>query len=464
MSGRLRRPPFVGREAELAALQRQLVGAARGDGGIALVAGEPGVGKTRLLAELAARACTEGWTVLAGAAYDTEGMPPYLPFIEALRRHMRAATPDRLRAQLGAAAAAVAVLLPELRERLPDLPAATAVSPEQERYRLFEAVCDALDGIARAGETGLLLLLDDLHCADVPSLQLLQHLGRRLGGVPLLVLAAYRSVDAPPSPAFTATLAALVRTSAAASIMLVPLRHDETTALVESITGHEVAPAVTTAIQQVTEGNPFFVGELVRHLQDAGHDLQRPDAAHDLSVPERVRQVIIARLAPLQPATITLLRQGAVLGDGFTFALACAAVALAEETVLDAVEEALAAGMLRLEGDRYHFTHALIRRTVSETLSPPRRQRLHLRAAEAIEAVYAPHLAPYLSALAHHYRLAGSSADPETVIDAALRAGDATSLRYDRMAVLDRLRRIGDPFAPVARRAQALPDQWPGSA
>jgi predicted ATPase len=290
VSGRLQRPPFVGREAELAALQRQLVDAARGEGRIALVAGEPGIGKTRLLGELAERAERDGWRVLAGHAYDTEGMPPYLPFLEALTAHLRDTPPERLRAQLGRAAPEVARLLPELRELLPDLPASAALSPEQKRYRLFEAVCDALEAIGRSGETGLLLVLDDLHWADTPSLQLLQHLHRRLDGLPALVVAAYRTTEVDPSPAFTATLALLARGGSAPPVAPARLSREETAALAAGIAGGAVAASVVAAIQQATEGNPFFIGELVRHLQAEGRDLARPDAATgDWTIPALVR-------------------------------------------------------------------------------------------------------------------------------------------------------------------------------
>src|SRR5262249_40868834 len=153
---------------------------------------------------------------------------PYLPFVEALQTAVRAGSPERLRAELGRGAAAVARLVPEVGDLLPELPASPSASPEQERYRLFEGVCDALDGMARGGESGLLLVLDDLHWADLPTLGLLQHLARRLAGVPMLVVVAYRTVDAGPSHSFTDTLAALAREGAQAPLVLGPFGRDET--------------------------------------------------------------------------------------------------------------------------------------------------------------------------------------------------------------------------------------------
>src|SRR5581483_9528604 len=169
--------PFVGRERELALLHGCLADAtARGAGGVVLVSGEPGIGKTRLLAEFATQARKAGSLVLIGHSYDGEGTPPYLPFIEALRAYIREADPNELRGQL-AGATRLVVLLPELRDRFPDLPAATAEPPERDRFGLFEAVTELLLTAARSAAGGLLLVLEDLHWADVATLALLQHLG-----------------------------------------------------------------------------------------------------------------------------------------------------------------------------------------------------------------------------------------------------------------------------------------------
>ena len=420
------RPPLIGRERELAFLHQQLGHARQGEGKVALVAGEPGIGKTRLLREAAGQAHDAGWTVLTGRAYESEGLPPYLPFVEALRAYVRDGSPAQLRPQLAPGAAQLALLVPEIRERVPDLLPTPQASVTSDRYRLFEGICDVLDAIARSGETGLLLVLDDLHWADPPSLQLLQHLARRLSGTPIRILAAYRTVDVEPSTAFTDTLAALAREAASAVLGLAALSFDETAALVASITGAIVADPVAATIERATEGNPFFIREVVHQLQAEQRDLSRADAATDAwAVPERVRHVVAARLARLRPATTELLRQGAVLGDGFTFEVARVACGTDAETAITAVEDALAAGVLRVEGDTYHFAHALIRRTVYDVLSPARRQRLHLRAAETIESVHAGELAPHRAALAGHYRLAGPHADGGRVIEAALGAGEA---------------------------------------
>ncbi len=209
------RTPFVGRQAELATLLHQLAAAQQGAGGVVLVTGEPGIGKTRLVAELAGRAGAAGWVVLTGRAYQADGMPPYLPFSDALREYVRTTPVRRLRTQLGAGAADIALIVRELHARLPNLAAAPPVSAEMERYRLFESVAGFLLAIAAgagsrrpdrvpgrrgaaavaaapAAVPGLLLVLDDLHWADTPSLLLLVHLARRLSGAPALIAVTYR--------------------------------------------------------------------------------------------------------------------------------------------------------------------------------------------------------------------------------------------------------------------------------
>jgi tetratricopeptide (TPR) repeat protein len=437
-----------------------LAATASGEGAVALVAGEPGIGKTRLLAELGSRARAAGWTVLSGRAYDSEGMPPYLPFVEALRSYVRSTSVERLRTELGPGAAEFALLVPELRDLTPEPLSIPGASPEQQRYRLFESVCDVLDAAARGGETGLLLTLDDLHWADPPTLRLLRHLARRLDRTPLLVV-AYRTVELDASIEFNECLAALAHEGSRGPLLLASLRLEETVALAESIAGGEVSGTVATAIQRATEGNPFFIGEVVRNLRAQGRELGHADATSCAwAVPELVRQVISARLARLQSSTIDLLRHGAVLGDGFTFEVVRSASGLEEAAALTAIEEAIAAGMLRAEGDSYYFAHALIRRTLYDALSPARRQRLHLRAAEAIESVHAGHLDPHVPALAGHYRLAGEVADPGTAIEYAMQAGAAAQavLAWEDAAAHWRaaLQMMEDHDIEPVRRAEVL--------
>lgn len=418
--------PFVGRQRELGSLLAQLDAAGEGLGRLVLLAGEPGIGKTRLLGELVARASARGWLVLAGRAYDGDGLPPYLPFVEALGSHLAGHSAEDVRDVLGSAAAGLALLLPDLRERLPGLAPPPSISPEHERYRLFEIVCEFLSALARGTESrGLLLALDDLHWADTPALLLLRHLARRIAEVPLLVVGAYRREDLGGNHPLLDLLAALRREDLGETLDLAVLADDEAALLVAQLSGAAPAPEVAAAIQRQAEGNPFFLGEVVRHLQAEGIDLANASAAGPrLGLPEGVRQVIGRRLARLSTEAQAALQAAAVLGEGFTFAELRELSGLEEEPLLDALDVLLAAGMLRDAGDTYQFSHALIRETVYASLSLPRRERLHRRAAEAMERLYAPNLTPHVAALASHWRLAGSFGDRDKLLDYSLRAGE----------------------------------------
>ena len=432
MAGRAGRRPFVGRAAELATLRDRLAAAGRGDGGVVLVSGEPGIGKTRLLAEFADCAQDAGWRVLRGRAYETEGMPPYLPLVEALRAYLLTCPSEGVRDALGRGAADVARLVPEVRDALPDLPAPVVTSPEGDRYRLFEAVADFLLAIARApGQAGLLLLLDDLHWADASTLLLLEHLARRLADRRLLLVAAHRSTEADIGRPLAALLAALRRERLAGSLRLAPLAPPETAALVAAMAASTPAPAVVEAIHRRAEGNPFFVEELVQQLRGEDRDLaDAATATVDWGAPEGVRQVIGARLARLGAEARRLLEAGAVLGDAAPVDLLAETAGMAPAALLDALDEATRAGMLREQGDAYQFAHALTRQTVHDGIGLARRQGLHLRAAAALESLRGADLQRHAAALADHYRLAGPAADPETTARYLLLAAEAAATAF----------------------------------
>jgi DNA-binding CsgD family transcriptional regulator len=459
MPGVTDRPPFIGRQQELARLVARIQTMEPAGGGLVLVGGEPGIGKTRIVQELADRARRAGWQVLLGRAYDTTGMPPYLPFAEALRPHLRSCPSARLRAQIDAGAHAVALLVPDLHQRLPDLPPHPPLSPEHARYRLFEAVTDVLLAIARDGAapgdagadaphpdppgvpaaTGLLLVLEDLHWADAPTLQLLLHLARRLGEAPLLVVGTHRTVEVGPAHPLTAVLADLGHERLAEHVPLTPFSADDAAALITALSGGPVAPELVHALHQETAGLPFFLEEVVRQLVRDGRDLTdaQGGAAGAWGLPAGVQQAIGRRLARLSPAAYGLVQAGAVVGDRFGFEVAAAmcradpagsgTAAGGPDPLLDALDEVLEAGVVREDGAGYQFHHALIRRSLIDPLTLPRRQRLHLRAAEALEQVHARDLAPYIGELATHYHQAGPAADPETTIGYLCRAADGSA-------------------------------------
>ena len=420
---------FVGRERELAHLAERLEGAGRGEGGIALLSGEPGIGKSRLLREFAGRAQADGWLVLSGHAYDTEGMPPYLPFVEVLRQYVRASSDDELQPIVDDAPE-IAALLPEIRARFATRPPGQSLSPESERYALFQGVSDFLLHAAHSSETrGLLVCLDDLHWADRSTLLLFQHLARKLSGARLCVVGTHRTVGVDDHHPLFPVLADLKRERLYEGLSLDALTFSETAALVGALTNRKELPhPFLQALYERTKGTPFFVEEVVRHLQGDGRDLHDPAlASGDWGMPEGVRQVIGSRLARLSPGDLGLLQAAAVLGDEFSLVFPVIGRMLGVEvsTLARTVEETVSAGMLRDDGEHYRFAHALIRDALLDEMTHPRRQSLHLGAAQAMEEVYSRNLEPRLSAIAVHYRLAGPFATGEKAIDFSVRAGEA---------------------------------------
>jgi DNA-binding CsgD family transcriptional regulator/tetratricopeptide (TPR) repeat protein len=425
--GSRERLPFVGRQHELAAMWAHLEAVHQGHGAVLFLAGEPGIGKTRLLLEFGERAGKDGWVVLAGRAYDSEGMPSYLPVAEALREYVRRCSLDELCVQLGDNALDVARVVPDVRRRLTDLPESPAAGTDTDRYRLFEAISEFLAAIARARPArGLLLLLDDLHWADKPSLLLILHLARRLAGIRLLVAGAYRTVELSRGHPLAVMLADLRREGMAERMLLPPLPREAIAVLVEAMAGSKPSAEIVNLIAGQTDGNPFFVRELTLHLKAEGIDLAGGTTV-DWSIPEGVREVVNRRLLPLGQHSNRVLQAASVLGGGFSFQVLQAMSGMDEELLLDAIDEAVRVGLLREDGEGYVFAHALIREALCAGLGGARRRRLHLRAADALAAVYAGNPTSHLAEIAEQYRLSGPLADPAKAIDFARRAGDAAS-------------------------------------
>jgi DNA-binding CsgD family transcriptional regulator/tetratricopeptide (TPR) repeat protein len=420
--------PLVGRVKELGILLDRLDSAISGGGGLVLVAGEPGIGKTRLLVELAARARAAGTLVLSGRAYDVEGLPAYHPYAEAFRAYLREQSPDAIIATLRSTAPDLVRIVPEIPEQLAGLPPTPPLSPAHERYRLFESTTQSLIAIARAVDPrGLLLILDDLHWADRSSLLLLQHIARGITDEPILIAGAYRTVELGRTHPLAGALAELRRERLAERILLSGMNMGDIRALIAALTGVAPAGEVVDAIERETDGNPFFIEEIVRHLGDEGRELTDPASVEtDWGVPEGIREVLGARLSRLSNAANGILQVAAVLGEGFALDVLREAIDLEPVRLAEGIDELLVAGILREDGEGYHFSHALIRQTVYAELSLPRRQALHLRAGEALESAGQARAAQP-AAIAAHLRLAGAAADRQETVEHTIRAAEAAA-------------------------------------
>jgi class 3 adenylate cyclase len=417
---------FVGRERDLSRLQELAKEVATGGVRVALIAGEPGIGKTRLAAELAARAHAEGALVLAGRC-DEDLSVPFQPFVEALRQFVR--TGPAAVTHLGRFGGDLVRLLPELEEAAGALPPPLRSDPETERYRLFDAVAVWLSDVS--AETPVLLVLDDLQWASKPTLLLLRHVTRSTEPMRLVVIGTFRDTELPAGHPLPELLADLRRQDGVERISLAGLDEGAVGEYLEAAAGHQLAGEdhrLVVAIHGETEGNPFFVGEVLRHLAETG-GVVRPDgrwattaAVEELGIPEGVREVIRRRLSRLSEETNRVLTLAAVVGPEFEPAVVRDVTGLAEDAVLDALEAARAARLLaEVPGtDRHRFSHALVRATLSDELTTARRMTLHRRVGEALETRHAGRLDDYLPSLAHHYRAAGDAA---RTVDYASRAG-----------------------------------------
>jgi class 3 adenylate cyclase len=463
---------FVGRGREVELLAHLWKEAAADELRLVLIGGEPGVGKTRLAAELAGRAQAEGATVLAGRCDEDLGVP-YQPFVEALRHFVTHTPAAELPARLGRHAGDLVRLVPELSEKVPGLPPVLRFDPETERYRLFDAVAAWL--AAASVEQPVLLLLDDLQWAAKPTLLLLRHVSRSPESSRLLIVGTYRDTELAHDHPLTELLPDLRRQRGVERLSLAGLDQAGVAAYLEEAAGHQLGEedlALARAVHSETEGNPFFVREVLRHLTETGGVERREGRwstrlpVEELGIPEGVREVVGRRLSRLSAPANRALVVGAVAGAEFELRVLRAASGLDEEALVSSLEEAIGARLVaEVAGAaaRYRFAHALVRSTIYDGLSAARRVALHRQVAEAIETVHAARLDDHLPALAHHYGRASAPADETAkAVEYTTRAGDRAlaQLAHDEAVAYYRqaleLLDVTQGPANEARRAEVL--------
>ena len=430
------RLPPIGRDAELKLLMRQLEEAMAGRGSVVLIGGEPGIGKTHLITALAESARLRGALVRTGHCYEAEGSAPYTPFIEVLETSLRTGSSKNLRFALGDDAADIARIMPELRSVFPDIPPPLDLPPDQQRRMLFNAYRSFMERVARL--TPVVTFYEDMHWADEPTLLLLENFAKAAGELPILIVMTYRDVDLEVGRPFARTLESLLKQKLATRILLRRLPVEGVERMLAALSAQTPPKSLARVVFEETEGNPFFVEEVFRHLVEEGKLFDNKGAflpglkVDQLQVPEGVRLVLGRRLQRLSDDARRILTTAAVLGRSFPLHLLEDLEKGNPDAVLDAMEEAERAHLVESESrgreTRYRFVHELVRHTLIESLSLPRRQRLHARIAEGLERVYANTLNAHVPMLAHHLYEAGLAADAEKTVHYLTEAASQASL------------------------------------
>jgi DNA-binding SARP family transcriptional activator len=396
-------PQLLGRDAEIEALWSALEEASAGQGRLVLIGGEPGIGKSRLADEVAAEARRRGMQILFGRCWEAGGAPPFWPWVQALRAYHGERDPElRL-------LASASVTSPS--------------DPEVARFELFEEVSSFLRRASAARP--IVLVLDDLHAADVPSLLLLRFLAGEVGRARLLVVGCYRTLVPVLTDPLATTLVELARRPETVFVELAGLPEPDVNRFIELATGLEPQSRVVSEITRATEGNPLFLVEIVRLLATEETLESMLDPNWQLNVPASVHAVIRLRLRHLSEEARRLLALASVLGREFRLDALEQVSAMGGDQVLAVLDEAAAERIvIEVPGvpGRLRFSHALIRETLYDELPPGRRLQLHRRVGEALEALYAANLDPHLAELAYHFFAATRPQEVARALDYAERA------------------------------------------
>jgi class 3 adenylate cyclase len=417
---------FVGREKEMDELRAGLEDALSGRGRLLMLVGEPGIGKTRTSEEFATYAGLRNTQVLWGRCYEGEGAPAYWPWVQVVRSYVHDRDPQALMSEMGPGAADIAQVVSEVRERLPGLPTPPTLEPEQARFRLFDSITTFLRNAGN--RQPVVLVLDDLHWADKPSLLLLQFLARELRGARLMVLSTYRDVELRRQHPLSQTLGELAREQLSQRILLRGLSERDVARFIELTAGRGPPEALVDAVYRETEGNPFFVNEIVRLLVADGR-LERPEEVKSwsITIPQGVREVVGRRLDHLSEGCNRALTVASVIGREFGLDALERVSDVTGDRLLEALEEAIGARVVnevpRAVG-RYSFSHALIWETLYEELTTTRRVRLHRQIGEVLEDLHGDNLEPHLPELAYHFSEGAQAGDVDKAIDYATRAAE----------------------------------------
>ena len=426
---------FVGRQKEMGDLKASLEDALSGRGRLVTLVGEPGICKSRTAQELTTYAGLRGCQVLWGRSYEEQGVPSYWPWVQAIRSYVRERDPDQLRSDIGSGAADIAEVVSDVRDRLPGLPPAPQLEPEQARFRLFDSITAFLKTASQ--RQPLVLVLDDLHWADQPSLALLQFVARELNGARLLIIGTYRDMGLSRQHPLAEALGELTRERLFQRVLLRGLTQEDVGRFIEMTSGRGAPRGLIEAVHAQTEGNPLFVTEVVRLLVqegELGSDQVRETDSWTIRIPEGVREVIGRRLNRLSQRCNESLTVASIVGREFTLEqLGPIVDDITEDRLFDVLEEALAARVIEempQSVGRYQFTHALIQETLSGEMSTTRKVRLHARIAQALEELYGDDAEAHAVELVHHYSEAEAMIGSEKLVHYSLLAGERALAAY----------------------------------
>jgi predicted ATPase len=406
--------PLIDRVEEMNVLKEAVYQAVHGEGGLVFIQGEAGIGKTRLLREVGAYARSRGVQVLYGrcpALFRMDGVPPYILWKEVIKDYLETCAPEQLYRVIGFYPAEVAKLVPELSQKLRNVPQSFAISPEQEQNRLFEAVSQFIINISR--EVPLLVVLDDLQWTDPSSLLLLHYLARGVQKTPLLLLCAYRSTDVDEMHPLTPVLAELNRERLPQEVQLKRMSLDDVSEMIKNILEQDDVPEeFCKLVYDKTRGNPFFAEEIVKSLKEEGIIYKEASKwkfkeVSAIEFPKSVKNVIKTRLSRLDEDCQNILTMASFIGNDFTLEALCAVTRIEEDKLLKLIDNLFKTGLIKEQIVRGEgicsFADILVRDVVYEEVSPLTRKKIHKAVGRALEDVYAEAIDEHYGELASHF-------------------------------------------------------------
>lgn len=437
------RSPFIGRESELSELRAWLREAREGRGGVVLVSGDLGIGKTRFIEECLKATQPEEAILAVGRWYESPEVPAYIGFRESLLPLLEDQAVRRALDPSSPYGAELARLGQEFAAALGFEGFSTSSASHDEPYRLWRGVSLLLEAAASVAVT--LLVLDDLQWADAASLGILGFLGREITTMPVLIIGAYREEDTAQGHPLQSTISELTHARALRALRLTGLSREEVASLAVGISSADIASELVTALHDETQGNPLFVEEMMHSLLDkrVRGDPERSTSiamlASEFETPEGLRTVMGQRLSRLSDKCQLVLSAGAAIGREFGLTLLESAGELTRDELLAALDEATRASVLReVSPGLFAFAHPLMRHVIHQRMAPSERLRRHAQIAECLERLYGPRADAHAREIAAQLVAAGGLADPDKVVTYAL----AGARQARRLFAFDEARRL----------------------